>query len=354
MSWKKIKLGELLTESRIPAIRPDTNKRIKVKLKVLGVEKRPIENEKEGATKQFERKRGQFIYGRQNFHKGAFGIVPDELDGFESSADLPAFDVRGDCLATWLFYFFKIGNRYLELEKLARGVGSKRIHPEQLSQIEIPLPSIEEQKHLISKFRRAETQSSEISNEFTHQLHLLKQLRQAFLREALQGKLVVQDLNDESGSELLTRIKTEKMQLIRERKIRKEKELPKIGAEEIPFEIPKNWTWCRLGEIALSISTGPFGTMLHKSDYVENGIPLVNPMNIIDERIVASKKMMINERTRERLSNYILKKDDIVLGRRGEMGRCAIVTEDENGWLCGTGSFFLRIHSVIDKQYFIK
>ncbi len=129
MNWRNVKLGELLTESRIPCDNPNPDRRIKVRLKVLGVEKRGLENEIEGATKQFIRKAGQFIYGKQNFHKGAFGIIPKELDGFESSADLPAFDVSKECLPEWLFYFFKCGNHYLELKKIARSC-NKAYSPE--------------------------------------------------------------------------------------------------------------------------------------------------------------------------------------------------------------------------------
>jgi len=88
--------------------------------------------------------------------------------------------------------------------------------------------------------------------------------------------------------------------------------------------------------IAESISTGPFGTMLHKSDYVTSGIPLVNPMNIVDSRIVPSDRMMVCEATRNRLQQYTLKEGDVVIARRGELGRCALVTERERGWLCGT------------------
>lgn len=66
MSWQKVKLGSILTESKVISEYPDTNKRIKVRLKVLGVEKRGVENEVEGATKQFIRRAGQFIFGKQN------------------------------------------------------------------------------------------------------------------------------------------------------------------------------------------------------------------------------------------------------------------------------------------------
>jgi type I restriction enzyme, S subunit len=247
MSWKKETFGTLLTESRIPCGIPDIEKRIRVKLNVQGVEKRPVGAEKEGATKQFIRKARQFIYGKQNFHKGAFGIIPPELDGFETSADIPSFDVREDCLPEWIYYFFKAGNRYLELTEFARGVGSQRIHPKQLQALEIPLPPIDIQRKIIAELEIIE--KDEVSTQLTHQLDLVKQLRQAFLREAMQGKLVPQDPNDEPASVLLEKIKAEKERLIMEKKIKKQKPLPPITAAEIPFEIPENWVWCRLGEI---------------------------------------------------------------------------------------------------------
>ena len=115
----------------------------------------------------------------------------------------------------------------------------------------------------------------------------------------------------------------------------------------------EGWVVNKLGDVAESISTGPFGTMLHKSDYVPDGIPLVNPMNIVRSRIVPSSKMMVNEETKARLSIYILKAGDIVIGRRGELGRCALVTEREEGWLCGTGSFFVRLSKVMDGEFFV-
>ncbi len=115
----------------------------------------------------------------------------------------------------------------------------------------------------------------------------------------------------------------------------------------------EGWVEKRLGEMAQNISTGPFGTMLHKSDYVPNGIPLVNPMNIVDSCIIPSKKMMVDEKTRDRLSGYSLKVGDIVIARRGELGRCALVTEREEGWLCGTGSFFVRLSNGLDGKFFV-
>jgi type I restriction enzyme S subunit len=90
------------------------------------------------------------------------------------------------------------------------------------------------------------------------------------------------------------------------------------------------------------IRMGPFGSMLHKSDYVDGGIPLINPMHITDGKIAPNPKFSIEPRKAKELSSYRLKEGDVVVGRRGEMGRCAVVLAAHDGYLCGTGSMFLR------------
>ena len=82
-------------------------------------------------------------------------------------------------------------------------------------------------------------------------------LKKSILQYAMQGKLVEQDPNDEPASVLLARIKAEKEQLIKDSKIKKEKPLPPITEDEIPFELPQGWEWVRLGNI-ISISSGKF------------------------------------------------------------------------------------------------
>ncbi len=156
------------------------------------------------------------------------------------------------------------------------------------------------------------------------------------------GKLTEREPADEPASELLKRIHTEKEKLIKEGKIKKEKPLLPISEDEIPFEIPETWEWVRFFDLMQWISTGPFGSMLHKTDYVSNGIPVVNPANIVNGTIIPSSQMMVSKNTAQRLSSYTLHKNMIVMGCRGEMGRCAVVGSNEDGWLCGTGSFFME------------
>lgn len=323
MSWDLVKLGELITESRIPSDSPDPDRRITVRLNVLGVEKRALENEKAGATKQFIRKAGQFIYGKQNFHKGAFGIIPDELDGFESSADLPSFDVREDCLSEWIFYFFKQGGYYLELAKIARGVATQRIHPEQIYDLEIPLPDVETQKNIIASIKAIEGKGEKLNKELTYQLTQLENLNQAILQEAVQGKLVKQDPKDEPASELLKRIKAEKA-----KSSKKEKPLPPIKTEEIPFEIPENWVWCRLGEITdiqRGSSPRPKGDPRYfskpKTNY--NWITISDISNFCETSVLLQTREFLTEEGSKH-SRYVDVNEFIIAVSGSTTGKCCI------------------------------
>ena len=100
------------------------------------------------------------------------------------------------------------------------------------------------------------------------------------------------------------------------------------------------WCFTQLSDLNIDIQIGPFGSLLHKSDYVEGGIPLVNPMHINDGKIIPSTFMTVTSVKAAELQRYNLQIGDIVLGRRGEMGRAAVVNMD--GLICGTGSLYLR------------
>lgn len=117
-----------------------------------------------------------------------------------------------------------------------------------------------------------------------------------------------------------------------------------------PVTNEKGWEKKKIGELA-SVKTGPFGSMLHKEDYISKGIPLVNPIHIKDFHIVADMDFTISDEKAEELNKYILQKDDVVFARRGDIGRCAVVSEEENGYLCGTGSLFVRFIVEVASTY---
>jgi len=110
-----------------------------------------------------------------------------------------------------------------------------------------------------------------------------------------------------------------------------------------PVNNEKGWDKVRLGDCLKNIQIGPFGTQLHESDYVKNGIPVINPMHIGDLKIKPNFNYSISQEKYNELPQYHLNVNDVILGRRGEMGRCAIVNVETGKCLCGTGSLFLTV-----------
>jgi type I restriction enzyme, S subunit len=102
------------------------------------------------------------------------------------------------------------------------------------------------------------------------------------------------------------------------------------------------WTTARLAEVAAGIQTGPFGSQLHASDYVASGVPVVMPTNIRDRRIDREGINYIRDEDANRLSRHRLRQNDLVFSRRGEVDKCALVTQDTVDWLCGTGCLLVR------------
>ncbi len=118
-----------------------------------------------------------------------------------------------------------------------------------------------------------------------------------------------------------------------------------------PVLNPYEWAKPELSDLA-DLKIGPFGSLLHKEDYIEGGHPLVNPSHIVDGRITIDPKLTVSDEKYEELSAYQLKVGDVVMGRRGEMGRCAVV--EEEGLLCGTGSLLIRPKGKVTADYIQK
>ena len=118
-----------------------------------------------------------------------------------------------------------------------------------------------------------------------------------------------------------------------------------------PVSNPYNWEKVSLSELA-DIRIGPFGSLLHKEDYIEGGHPLVNPSHIIDGKIVIDEKLTVSHQKYVELEAYHLKAGDVVMGRRGEMGRCAVVSQED--LLCGTGSLLIRPKGKVTADYIQK
>ena len=180
------------------------------------------------------------------------------------------------------FYYFNL-NKDTIVKSTATGTSKLAINMRNFINYCIPLPSIEYQKLAREKIEEVEPRINELNLIFEKNLDYITRLRQNILQEAVQGKLVPQDPNDEPASVLLERIKEEKERLIKEGKIKKEKPLPPISEDEIPYELPEGWEWVRLGEIG-ETHTGTTPSTKHP-EYFNGEIPFIKPADITDKGI---------------------------------------------------------------------
>ena len=116
-----------------------------------------------------------------------------------------------------------------------------------------------------------------------------------------------------------------------------------------PVKNEKGWEKDILGNHCSKIQIGPFGSQLHLSDYVENGIPLVNPTNIKKDSIDYNNSVKITEEKYNSLPNYHLKNNDVIMSRRGDLSKIGIVNKEKS--FCGTGSLFLRLKNTLNPLF---
>lgn len=192
-------------------------------------------------------------------------------------------------------------------------------------------------------------------------------LKQSILQEAIQGKLTAtwreQNPDIEPASKLLKRIKAEKEKLIKEKKIRKEKSLPPISEDEIPFELPEGWAWCRLGEICSKTGSGstPKGG---KAAYPTSGIKFLRSQNVYNDGLRYDGIAYISETTHEKMKGTKVEPEDLLLNiTGGSIGRCCVVPKDfdtgninQHVAIIRTVQSFLGnfVHNVICSPYFQK
>jgi type I restriction enzyme S subunit len=241
------------------------------------------------------------------FENGKVGIAADLTNGigFGSSEYIvlrPGSSLDKD----WLYYFLSRESFRTEgAERMSGAVGHKRVAKEFIESYPIPVPPFPEQHRIV-----------------------------AILDEAFAG---------------IATAKANAEQNLQNARALFENTLRKVFTER-----GSGWFVTTLGKATEGVFTGPFGSLLHKSDYIAGGIPLVNPAHITNSGIEPDFQKTVSEETARRLSSYIMRAGDIVIGRRGEMGRCALVTDVEDGWLCGTGSFFIKPSGRCDPRYLVR
>lgn len=202
------------------------------------------------------------------------------IDAVHNEAIISIFPFLND--ATLKDYLFKVLPLLANSGDSKNAIKGKTLNATSLSNLMIPLPPLAEQERIVAKieelmplveeYGKAEERLTTLNAEFPDKL------RKSILQQAIQGKLTERDPDEEPASELLNRIRAEKERLIKEGKIKKEKPLPPIKEEEIPFEIPDTWTWVKIGEITQIQSS----KRVFEKDYVKNGVPFFRSKEIGD------------------------------------------------------------------------
>lgn len=209
--------------------------------------------------KKFLLKKNDILITRTGGTVGKSFIVQDCPEKSVYASYLIRLRLNGKARIEFINMFL---NSYLfwnQIFNLKSGAAIPNVNAEKLKEIKIPLCTLKEQDEILSNKLFFEKKnrvnilynlSYQNSIELNNQIRIIDDLRQAFLREAVQGKLVSNEASDgKTGAELLQEIQAEKEKLIKGKKIKKSKPLTPISDDEILFEIPDNWIWCRFGEI---------------------------------------------------------------------------------------------------------
>jgi type I restriction enzyme S subunit len=231
-------------------------KLVTIKMNHKGVVLRGLKKGSDIKSNMYEVKKGDFILSGIDARNGAFGIIPKELDGAIVTNDFWYFEIDENIISKRLFLELTATTWFDEICKKGSDGTTQRIRLQKnkFFNQKVILPLKEEQKLLLEKLLKLKENKAELQNEIQIQKESIIQLKQSILQEAIQGKLTQewrkQNPDIEPASELLKRIKAEKEKRIKEKKIRKEKPLPLITQDEIPFELPDGWMWCYISELA--------------------------------------------------------------------------------------------------------
>ena len=315
MSWKKVKLGDFL-KVRDNRFKPNDKAIANLKrIDKIDFSGEIFISDKPSNTDMILIRKGDLVISGINVEKGAMAVYTGEEDITATiHYSSYSFDENETDIEYLKFFLKSIEFKNALKEQVPGGIKTE-IKPKHLLPLVVEIPTdIKDQKEVVEILKSRNEKVDAISTELTHQLSLVKKLRQQLLQDAVQGKLSEQNKKDEPASELLKRIKTEKEKLIAEKKLKKEKELPHIKPEDIPFEIPENWVWCRLGEIINLVS----GQDLVPSDYNEqnNGFPYITGASHFNNGVLEISRWTPRPKS-------ISLKNDLLITCKGTIGTMA-------------------------------
>ena len=257
----------------------------------------------------------------------------------------------------------------ISLEKYVTGSAQPKMTQDNMNSILIPLPPYNEQKHMSQRLNEVMYTVDNIEIGKADINELVSKAKSKILDLAIRGKLVPQDPNDEPASVLLERIRTEKEELIKQGKIKRDKKesvifkgddnsyYERVGDiisnidDEIPFELPQNWEWSRLQTICYPITDGT-----HKTPtYSDSGYIFLSAKNITTGKINWNDIMYIPKSLHDELYSRVSPKmNDILLAKNGTTGVAAIVDRECEFDIYVTLALLRVVNNNISSQYLLK
>ena len=254
---------------------------------------------------------------------GYVNIVPFEYTTNQGCKSVSLYDDTNK-----QFIYFAIKNAVPEMNRRASGTTFKEISGTKFGQTIVPLPPLSEQSRIAAKIAQLFALLRKVESSTQQYAKLQTLLKSKVLDLAMRGKLVKQDPNDEPASELLKKIKAEKAELVKEKKIKKSKPLPEITDDEKPFDIPDSWEWVRLGDVLLQTVGG--GTPSKQvSEYWNGNIPWISVKDVHENNIkVTTTQDTITNKGVEDSSTNLIKANTLIVVMRMAVGRIAVVKMD--------------------------
>ena len=248
-----------------------------------------------------------------------------------------------------LFYLYKFTGKLR-----GRGVGIQGLSNEAIHQVICPLPPLAEQKRIVAKIEellpliyRYEQAWSKLED-FNKRFPV--DMQKSILQMAIQGKLVPQLPEEGTGEELFQQIQTEKQALIKAGKIKKEKPLPEITEDEVPFDIPDNWRWVRLRDLCKTdISYGIIKLGVEDPD----GVRVLRCSDVKENYIIPDYVRTVTNDLSQQFSRTILQGGEIVINVRGTLGGCAVVPREMCGYNVAREVAVIRQCDFVDAQYIV-
>ena len=250
-----------------------------------------------------------------------------------------------------LIHYFMSSNFFVSsMYKWASATTLPILNKTKLSRLIIPLPSLTEQKRIIVKIAQLFALLRKVETSTQQYAKLQTLLKSKVLDLAMRGKLVKQDPNNEPASVLLEKIKAEKAELVKEKKIKKSKPLPEITDDEKPFDIPDSWEWVRLGEVGNYIQRG----RSPKYDKKNKSHPIISQKCVQWENIYLKDAKYITKTFFDKLEDYRFVQENDVLWNStgtGTVGRLNIVKQNLDHIPVDSHVTLIRMNKQVNPDY---